>query len=601
MPAGVDPKVIQTHMGEYEQRVNAVLHPEIVRTEVQTRMLNDFAELKEAILFRKPLPPSASSELGIRATTPVKWAEIEPAPPIVQGEQPDSKQRLGSKALNQVDKATRPLSAKTPRTKYGNLYPPLKSNLRPQSARTRQQQRATPQVDRPAAVPIMQIETVQTSIARVAAADEEDFGMDEESLGTFLTQARPIESCRPLKSGHGKYVEPVKPKHEHLEPRRVNQVIDNMPLACDGRLVISTDVKRVLERRQLGLKGRVIRHTTKPKIDPHDDVILRNKDHIETPASKQEKIHRHAEGIRARQIESAQRRDALEQEFEQLTLEKIHRHSLAMARKKAAEEKLRREDDQRHMLAVMVFAFKTSRVFYETQRWREHKPLMMRRRWAVLVIEKYYLRHKSNEFSKRRAEALFKLAIVFGRAIRYWRERRKHKKIDMIKLYLKEVGNFAKIQVAVKRFRLKIVRAQNYIRKSLACNHARYELLELQWSKVDSERRKMFEQHRELLLSALMQKVKVRLDLKGNAKGALDAKMRLIESYCGIKKRKETVDEVCFLRCRFRRSLRFKISFETFDICRCQFEPCWCTEIPLGKWGNERNCASVPLMEQQMW
>ena len=533
---------MQTHMGKYEQRVNAALHPEIVRTEVQTKMLHDFAELKDAILFRKPLPPSASSEVGIRATTPVKWAQIERAPPMVQGELHASKQHPGWKSLKA--KATRPSSSRTPRAKYANLNPPPKSNLRPQSARTCPKQDATPAVSGRAAGPTMKIDTVQAIITRVAAAEEEDDGLDEESLGTFLTQARPIESCRPLKSGFQKYVEPVKPKFEHLDPRRVNNIIRNMPQACEGRLIIPTDVKQLLEKRQTGLRERVIRHTTKPKICPEDNLILRNTNHVETPVSKQEKQDQLAESMRIRQLENTQRREALQKHLAEKTLEKIHRQALAMAARKASEEKAHREDWQRHMLAVMMFAFKTSRVFYHVRRWREHKPRMMRQRWAVLVIEKYYIQHTRKQFSKRRVDALLTLGIVLSNCIRRWRVRRKHKKMDMIKLYLKEVGQFAKIQVAVKRFRAKIVRAQKNIRRSLACDHARYEILELQWAKLDNERRIEFEAHREILLTAIMQKVKPRLELHGNAKGALDAKMRLIESYCGIKKRTETQEQV---------------------------------------------------------
>ena len=38
---------------------------------------------------------------------------------------------------------------------------------------------------------------------------------------------------------------------QHLEPWRVNAVLTNMPLACDGRLVVSTDVRQIMEKRQV--------------------------------------------------------------------------------------------------------------------------------------------------------------------------------------------------------------------------------------------------------------------------------------------------------------------------------------------------------------
>ena len=151
----------------------------------------------------------------------------------------------------------------------------------------------------------------------------------------------------------------------------------------------------------------------------------------------------------------------------------------------------------------MMFGFKTSRVFDKVKRWREHKPILQRKLWAVrgmqhlrtiyhtsradslggaqqkiglpvtlpppppfysclvscsfaaatvlftlkfcrfhffslslpsampvcAVIEKHYLLHKSQEFSKRRAEALFVLALVFSKCIRNWRVRRMKRKV----------------------------------------------------------------------------------------------------------------------------------------------------------------------------
>jgi hypothetical protein len=61
----------------------------------------------------------------------------------------------------------------------------------------------------------------------------------------------------------------------------------------------------------------------------------------------------------------------------------------------------------------------------------------------------------------------------------------------------------------------------------------------MQWSKVDGERRALFEQRRNEMLSVIQQKVKPYLEPGGNAKAAIDAKMRLIESYAGIKKLNE--------------------------------------------------------------
>ena len=61
----------------------------------------------------------------------------------------------------------------------------------------------------------------------------------------------------------------------------------------------------------------------------------------------------------------------------------------------------------------------------------------------------------------------------------------------------------------------------------------------MQWNKVDGERRAQFEQRRGEMLSVIQQKLKPHLEPAGNGKAAMDAKMRLIESYAGIKKLNE--------------------------------------------------------------
>ena len=480
-------------MGEYELRVNRALHNRIEKTEAQTKMLTGFAELKEAIIFRKPLPSSASAP-GIRTMTPVKWQRIEPKTSVAIGELGHEIRMNAANAKTQTKQLSgkRPTSARPARGKYARMCPPSKSQLRPQSATTRpkdNKQASVPLMLVRNAVPPATIKSVQTNIARIAAAEEDDYSLDEEGLGTFLTQARPIDSCRPVASGQPAYLEPEKTRLEHLEPRRVNAVINSMPLCCDGRLVVSTDVRQVIEKRQAGLKRRVAVHIRKPTRAPEDDVVLHNRDNVQTNEHKLEMLHGRAELMNERLKINSERRERLQKQREQETLENVERHMLAVERRRQLEERLDREDLQRHLLACMMFAFKTSRLRHKIQRWHHHKPSMMRKRWAVLVVEKYYSAYKSHEFSKRRAEALFLLACVFSRCIRAWRERHRGKKAAIIVTYLKEVANFAMIQVAVKRFRIKIVRAQQYIRKSIANNHARYELLELQWNRVDGQRR----------------------------------------------------------------------------------------------------------------
>ena len=79
---------------------------------------------------------------------------------------------------------------------------------------------------------------------------------------------------------------------------------------------------------------------------------------------------------------------------------------------------------------------------------------------------------------------------------------------------------------------------------SLSGETVRFCLPALYVEFLQSQHQEQFEAHRDLLVAAIQQKVKPRLEPKGNAKSALDAKMRLIESYAGIKKLNEFRMEV---------------------------------------------------------
>ena len=80
------------------------------------------------------------------------------------------------------------------------LYPPPKTQLRPQSARTLKSKptsaETTPAMLLRAHPPPPTIDEVKSNIVLIASAEEEDDGVDQEGLGTFLTQARPMDTCR---------------------------------------------------------------------------------------------------------------------------------------------------------------------------------------------------------------------------------------------------------------------------------------------------------------------------------------------------------------------------------------------------------------------
>jgi hypothetical protein len=515
-----------------------MLRAKIQQSDARVKMLKEFAKLKDAIKFRKPMTSSANVP-GQRVDSPVQWTLLEPKTGLAKGEtvgQQEPKTHQPS-----APQSKRPTTAHPARGKFAAMFPPRKSRLRPQSASTRSK---TGQLSLAAhtihAAPTQSaMDVVKKNLMQIAGATEEDKGLDEHSLETFLTQARPVDTCSGVTTGHTSYIAPVRRKFEHLDSKRVHEIIQGLPIACDGRMMVSADLKQVLEKRESGLKQRIIHQVRKLKQEPDNDYVKRNTDHVQTTDVKLLKLKESADRMDIRAQASRQIRERKEQERSLRALESIRRHELAMQRKRAIEENLHRADLQRHLLAVMMFAFKTSRFFHTVRRWHHYKPIMIRKRWAVLKIEKFYLRVKSRQFSKRRTQALFTLAIVFSRCIRRWQIRYRGRKAHVIITYLREQRQTAKIQVAVKRFRTKVVVAQNRMRRNQMISNARYQLLEMQWDKIDNERQASFLERRENELSKLLVKVKSTFELRGNARMALNAKMNIIEMYAGIKKRNE--------------------------------------------------------------
>jgi hypothetical protein len=230
IPAGVKPAVLEQHLGEYELQVNKSLHPEFFQTDAQVRFLKEFTQVKRAIIFQEPLPEHALPP-GIRATSPVKWKAIEHSTAVARGERltrDDHLQHggghglkirdgLGNKRMSlaycQVDDttkdgrrmsvlSTRP-SARPPRGKYAMLYPPARTQLRPESGGPRANRSNPPSSDMPASLalalpPPPTVQSMEKSIVAIASAVEENNGFaDEEGLGTFLTQIHPLNTCRP--------------------------------------------------------------------------------------------------------------------------------------------------------------------------------------------------------------------------------------------------------------------------------------------------------------------------------------------------------------------------------------------------------------------
>ena len=555
LPPSVDHAVLEQHLGATELRINRMKHAKIERPEKEEQMLKEFEEMKKAIARGEPIQAQSN---GLRVGSPVDWSQLEPVSAMAKGEKlgsakDQSMTTLASKNNGSHRKQSRAeadrRSSKRPQTahtrpskgKFEKLFPPPPNSLRPETA----SKCAKMSVKREKNPPKARLAYNQRNIAGLAGDHEGTHRHpDGDAVGVFLTQTNLVDPARQEKQGHVQYVEPTKPKFHHLNPKHVYDFIQALPTACEGRLLLNADVKTVLSKRETGLKKRVVEATKKPALSADQNKVQQNCNHVRTAQEKMKIIHDHAERISWRIAATTQRRTKIHQEEIAKTEHTIRSRLERVENFKAQGELLQRTDLQRHLLALMAFAFKTSRVFHKMQRWRDYRPYLQRQRWAVLLIEKHYQRHKSRQFSKRAAEALFTLAVVFSKCIRNWKKRYRQRKTDQIITYLREQKSAASLQVAVNRFRIKVVRAQKRVRQVLAINAARYELLEMQWNRIDEERCASFEERRDAILTSLHQKIKPLLELKGGERAALNARMRIIESYAGVKKKLECTHDL---------------------------------------------------------
>mmetsp|Transcript_30452 Transcript_30452/g.98139 ORF Transcript_30452/g.98139 Transcript_30452/m.98139 type:complete len:380 (-) Transcript_30452:1064-2203(-) len=218
---------------------------------------------------------------------------------------------------------------------------------------------------------------------------------------------------------------------------------------------------------------------------------------------------------------------------------------MSLMEKKAEDQRtLHREQLQKYYMQTMALGFYLSYFQNFMRNWMIVKAQLLIKKQAVITIEKYYFNYVSRQYRKRKKAALMQLTMILKNCIRRFRHRFRAKKINIILTFLGQVGKFARFQMAVKRFRAKIIKAQGFFRRQIACNIARYEILELQWNKIDDERKQKFLERREAHLSSIKKKVDPGLDLKGKAKGDFDARLKWVEAQAGIKKLRECKAEL---------------------------------------------------------
>lgn len=224
--------------------------------------------------------------------------------------------------------------------------------------------------------------------------------------------------------------------------------------------------------------------------------------------------------------------DDAKQEFREQALQWKLTYS---ERLKEAENRFREEEDQRFLFASVILAARAKVIMRNLELHRLAQAERRRKTWAVACIAKKFRERLLYKHKKRYRQAILALAMHFAAAIQRWRARARHKKAHIIITFLEEVRDSAKLQVALKRYRNKIVRCQKIARQYIQCNRARYLLLELQWDQVDESRIRNFVRNRAEQLHRVKQKLGPSMRLGGSKLEEMNSKMRMIAAIGGPK------------------------------------------------------------------
>lgn len=327
----------------------------------------------------------------------------------------------------------------------------------------------------------------------------------------------------------------------YLDPSVVSSTVDAFPFCCDGRLMVSKDLAPVIKKRERDLQIRVVsaykaKHTPKAQ-----HTISRNIQDSprRTPAKRRELISSISQVEETRGAEARARKAAITENFSVSTEQNIIARLGAKARR-LQDEKDRGETEMvQSLLIAMAMGSAAQHMHGVIQRWHSSAKERLKRVSACMILARHYMHYRSRKFAAARRQALWTLSLLMRDKVKHWREKRVNKKADMVRTYLREVGNFARLQLHVKQFRARICRMQSIIRAKLKCHHSRCYLLGLQWDKAEKQRHAHFNRLRETALDRIQESQKKGLEMRGRQKTFQEQKLRNIEYVGGRKKRSE--------------------------------------------------------------
>ena len=296
---------------------------------------------------------------------------------------------------------------------------------------------------------------------------------------------------------------------------------------------------QVILQREPGFVDRIHAHTVKRRLrEGAAQLVRRNVDAVAAAGyAELRRAELSARGLRraARAKEAQTARCELEAEFRRETEVDLAWRMSATSRRLAREAEARVRDTQAHLLTWLALERSAASLRSALVEEIERRRRLVQMRAAVRIITLHYRQYKRRRTSKREADALVRLALHLPRMLRHWRVRFLGRKASIIASYLREMSSFARLQLAVKQFRRRIVKAQRIAREWLSCKRARFEILELQFARADAERNREHEQRRAAQIRRIKDSLDRRLEVKGKAAAAARARAFALEAVGGRK------------------------------------------------------------------
>ena len=248
--------------------------------------------------------------------------------------------------------------------------------------------------------------------------------------------ATPMEASRPVKPLTSAAVDAQKEGatgrsvgqqqqgvRDHLDDENVRLVVEAIPRACDGRILVEHEMASIIGKRSDGLRERIASMDENPPPESH--LVKENARKVwgQTREAKVRAISGCADAERQKLEEAQARRQTQEEErIEKLNLVVRRREiRLEESRAKAALDQLQWR--QKWMLSIVQAALAINCFHGIVERYRESLPHKWATQWAARVITRaakmFLLRKQQRALHDKRSTFFFK----FQMKVRDWNRR----------------------------------------------------------------------------------------------------------------------------------------------------------------------------------